>query len=757
MSKSIGVSIAVGAALAPSFANVFGTIDQKIAAKSSKLQALEKRARVSGAADALQKRTMEIQRRYAAGGGKDAVLGAELQKTIGKYRIAQAEAAKYGVRVGQYAGVHAKATAEIAKTATALDRLNRSKALGEKRRELRGRMMDSIGPALAVAAPVKLAVDFESGMADAAKTIDGMRDEAGNLTPAFYEMQEAVKSMGRELPLTHKELASLFAAGGQQGMTSVDELKEFTTMAAQMSVAFGMSTEEAADAIGGYRSAMNLTMPEARSLLDLMNQFANTTSASEKGIADIVRRIGPLGQVGGVAAKPMTALAATLDAMKVAPEVASTGIKNLVLAMTSGAAATKAQKKAFAQIGIKNTAALAEAMQKDGPKAIIGVLEEVNKLPKAKRLSVMQEIFGKESLAAITPLLANLETVKKNLLTTADAAAYEGAMQKEFENRSRTTANALILMSNRVRELGINLGSALLPPLNSLLGVIGPIVSGIAEFAQKNRTLTGIVVGVTAGLVGMKVAMLAAAYGGTFLGGGVLGAAKILGVFVPAMATATSVSQVLAVALKGIGAAMKFAFGPWGLIIGVATLAFGYLWEKFEWFREGVTSLWEGLASVPGLLAEAFGEAIGNMTESIKEFFSGIPILGDAFRGLGKFFGGAGDKLEVKPKAAQAAAVKSIGASVAAAPVVGKSGRPPSSPETQAAPADQAVAAAPQGERAGQPVAPGVQANFSFSINGAPDEEFARGVINALKRRRSDFEGLVSSVVHDQMRVAYGS
>lgn len=95
-------------------------------------------------------------------------------------------------------------------------------------------------------------------------------------------------------------------------------------MAAHMSVAFGMSTEEAADAIGGYRTAMHLSMPETRSMLDLMNQFANTTSATEKGIADVVRRIGPLGNVGGVAAKPMTALAATLDAMKVSPEIAAT-------------------------------------------------------------------------------------------------------------------------------------------------------------------------------------------------------------------------------------------------------------------------------------------------------------------------------------------------------------------------------------------------------------------------------------------------
>ena len=140
----------------------------------------------------------------------------------------------------------------------------------------------------------------------------------------------------------------------------------------------------------------------------------------------------------------MTALAATLDAMKVSPEIAATGIKNLILSLTSGEAATKGQKEAFAKLGI-DTVKLAQQMQKDGPAAIISVLEAVKQLPKAQQLSIMQEIFGKESIAAISPLLDSLDLVKRNLVIASDETLYAGAMQKEFENRSRTTANALII------------------------------------------------------------------------------------------------------------------------------------------------------------------------------------------------------------------------------------------------------------------------------------------------------------------------
>lgn len=758
MSNTFGIGFTIGAALSSTFGSAFSTVEQKIKQTSGQLDALKRKEKAAAHADSMQKRTMELQKQYSAGGGKDKILAAELQRNIGLYRDAQTEAAKYGVKVGEYATAHARASKELAKANSAMERYARQKAGAEKRTELRGRMMDTIGPVLAVGAPVKWAVDFESAMADAAKTIDGMRDSAGKLTPQYYAMEAAIKQMGRTLPLTHTELASLFAAGGQQGLSTLSELQEFTEMSAHMSVAFGMSTEEAADSIGGYRSAMHLTMAEARSMLDLMNQFANTTSASEKGIADIVRRIGPLGAVGGIAAKPMTALAATLDSMKIAPEVAATGIKNLILALTSGSAATKAQKEAFASLGI-SPVQLAKQMQKDGPAAIIKVLEQIRKLPKDQQLSIMQEIFGKESLGAITPLMDSLDEVKKNLVIAADETKYAGAMQQEFSNRSKTTANNLILMGNRVKEAGINIGSVLLPPINTLLGLIGPLVSGVADFAQQHQGLTTVVVGAAAGLIGFRLAAIGVAYAGSFMGGGLLNISKILGIFVPSLASATTASQVLAIGVRGIGTALRFAFGPVGLLIGAAAIGFGYLWEKCDWFREGFLAMWESLKSVPGQLAEAFSGAMGELGESIGQFFSNIPgfsqvrdFFKDSFSGLKNFIG-LGDeekaKVEVKPVVNQAAssqaAASSTSASTSPAANAGAPGATPASASASSAPALPALSGGG-----------GTAVSMSFTLNGMSDSGFAKRVVAALESNRGAFERMISDIVHDQERLAYG-
>lgn len=758
MSNTFGIGFTIGAALSSTFGSAFSTVEQKIKQTSGQLDALKRKEKAAAHADSMQKRTMELQKQYSAGGGKDKILAAELQRSIGLYRDAQTEAAKYGVKVGEYATAHARASKELAKANSAMERYARQKAGAEKRTELRGRMMDTIGPVLAVGAPVKWAVDFESAMADAAKTIDGMRDSAGKLTPQYYAMEAAIKQMGRTLPLTHTELASLFAAGGQQGLSTLSELQEFTEMSAHMSVAFGMSTEEAADSIGGYRSAMHLTMAEARSMLDLMNQFANTTSASEKGIADIVRRIGPLGAVGGIAAKPMTALAATLDSMKIAPEVAATGIKNLILALTSGSAATKAQKEAFASLGI-SPVQLAKQMQKDGPAAIIKVLEQIRKLPKDQQLSIMQEIFGKESLGAITPLMDSLDEVKKNLVIAADETKYAGAMQQEFSNRSKTTANNLILMGNRVKEAGINIGSVLLPPINTLLGLIGPLVSGVAVFAQQHQGLTTVVVGAAAGLIGFRLAAIGVAYAGSFMGGGLLNISKILGIFVPSLASATTASQVLAIGVRGIGTALRFAFGPVGLLIGAAAIGFGYLWEKCDWFREGFLAMWESLKSVPGQLAEAFSGAMGELGESIGQFFSNIPgfsqvrdFFKDSFSGLKNFIG-LGDeekaKVEAKPVVNQADSSQAAASSTSAStPPAANAGAPVAIPASASASSAPALPVLSGGG--------GTAVSMSFTLNGMSDSGFAKRVVAALESNRGAFERMISDIVHDQERLAYG-
>lgn len=724
MAQNFGVGFIIGATVAASVNSAFTTVSNKI--KQTQIQMGKTRQEMStlNKAITLQNQRSSLVDQYRASGGTDAKLHAELQRVSANYVKARQEALKYGASVAEWETQHRKAAATLETLNSKKELLSSMQGEQNKRSMLRQNIVGDVASVMAVAAPVRSAISFESAMADAAKTIDGMRDETGALTPAYYEMEAAVKSLGRELPLTHDQIAALFAAGGQQGLSSGKELREFASMAAQMAVTFGMSNEEAADAIGGYRTALGLSFDDTRSMLDLMNQYANTSSASEKGIADIVRRIGSLGQIAGVSAKPMTALAATLDSMKIAPEVAATGIKNMLLSLTAGSAATKSQREAFAKLGI-DVVKLSRQMQKDGPAAVISVLEAVKQLPEAEQLSIMSQIFGKESIGAIAPLLKNLQLVRQNLEIAGDESQYAGAMQQEFANRSKTTANNLVIMKNRLAEMGITLGSVVLPALNAGLDTLGPYISAIADFAGKHQTLTTVIVGTAAGFM--------------LLGPVVRAGALVYSLFRSVLLGGRAAIAAVTTAQWGLNAA--FSANPIGIAVtAVAALVAGliYLYQTCEPVRAAFDAV--------------FGY-IGNIISSVWQKIKGF---GDTLKSLGKWAGFGGDDEEEAETVNPEAVVPPPKTVVPPLPPV-----PQGTPFALPAPYGSGTAS-PSSSQAGQPVSQGqlpgtpVTANFSFQMNGIPDRDFAERVVQAIQERRSEFEQLLDRIVRDQQRAAYG-
>ena len=789
MAKAFGVAFTIGAKVSSSVSSAFATVEQKIKNSRSEINASARKARTLQKALDLQAKRDEIARKLKATGGTDDKLRKELADIAVKYRQARAEAEAYGVSVRNWRQEHQEAiqTLEVQQERLSLNQSLRSEQ--NTRSNLRGRAMETVVPALAIAAPVGAAVLFESSMADATKTIEGMRAPTGELTQKYYEMETVIKKMGRELPLTHAELASLFAAGGQQGISSNKELKEFATMSAHMSVAFGMSQEAAADAIGGYRSSLGLSMKDTRSMLDLMNQYANTSSATEEDIAEVVKRVGGLGAIAGVSAKPMTALAATLTSMKVAPEVAATSIKNLMIAMNAGEAATKTQTEAFGKLGM-STVQLAKDMQKDAPAAILSVLEAIKKLPKDEQISTMKSIFGSESLAAIGPMLGRLDLVSKNLRIAGNESAYAGAMQAEFANRSKTTANNLVLMGNRVKEVGINIGTAMLPSMNSVIDTVAPMISGFADFASQNQWLVTAVLGTVAAITAFKIATIATMYTVSAARSAYLMYQKTLLIVTTITNSSVTAQRVLAATqaycrtatLRSIAAdalwiskkiAVTAVMGTTSAVMltmaGVQKTVTGATWLLNAALSANPIGLI--ILGIAGLVAGmvllykhcepvriVFDKVFNFIGSKVTWVWDQMRGLADGMKSVGSFLGfGDEEEEETDPhkktekknrKALEVATGVDLGVGIAAS-----SSLPINMPLADAQSQQPlSLQSMPQAQGAS-----GGTVNMNFSLNGISDESFATRVIAGLNTRKSDFESIISNIIHDAERVAYGS
>lgn len=357
----------------------------------------------------------------------------------------------------------------------------------------------------AIAAPfiagVKQAIEFESAMADVRKVVDFDTPEQ------FKQMGDDVVRMSTRLPMAARDIAAIVAAGGQAGIGKSD-LTRFAEDAVKMGIAFDQTAEQSGEMMAKWRTAFRATQDEVVVLADQINYLGNTGPANARQISSIVTRLGPLGEVAGLATRQVAAMGATLAGVGITEEVAATGMKNLALQLTAGASAGKKQQAMWKALRM-DSAEVARGMQEDAQGTILRVLQAINQVDRSKQAAVLQTLFGRESVGAIAPLLTNLDLLRSNFEKVADASEYAGSMEKEYAARAATTANMVQLNINRAYGLGKAIGNVLLPGFNRMGEAFGPVIEGATAMVQANPWLVKAVLGAAVGFTALRIAVMA--------------------------------------------------------------------------------------------------------------------------------------------------------------------------------------------------------------------------------------------------------
>ena len=134
---------------------------------------------------------------------------------------------------------------------------------------------------------VDAAKEYESAMADVAKVVDGLTDEAGNHTQAYTEMSQKILELSTKIPLSATEIAKIIESAGQANIEP-DQLVRFAESAAKKSVAFDTTAEQAGDWMAVWRTSMNMSQDEVEALSDQINYLGNTSSENAQKISSVV-------------------------------------------------------------------------------------------------------------------------------------------------------------------------------------------------------------------------------------------------------------------------------------------------------------------------------------------------------------------------------------------------------------------------------------------------------------------------------------
>lgn len=496
-------------------------------------------------------------------------------------------------------------------------------AFDSAKSNLAGTAMKTAVLAAPLVGATKAAMEFESEMAEIRKVVDFDTPEQ------FKQMGQDILDLSTKMPMAASGIAKIVAAGGQAGIAKED-LLEFAQDAVKMGVAFDLTADQAGDMMAKWRSAFDLNQDGVVALADKINYLGNTTAASAPLISDVVTRIGPLGEIGGVASGEIAALGATMIQTGTKSDVAATGIKNLILGMSIGEKATKSQAAAFQQLGF-DAADMAKRMQTDAKGAILDVFHAIQALPKDQQAGVLKDLFGEESIGAISPLLSKLYLLEDNFNKVSDATKYGGSVDAEYAARCETTANQMYLFKNSMTAVAIEIGSALLPAINSILRSIVPVVVAFANWAKEHQVLIQTMVALAASFAGVLLAarsILAIRAGFRML-------KETANLFFivnkngeTVLRGAATASKLFHAGLNGLGAAFRVAAtgaralamalmaNPIIAIVAViiaVVAAIIYLWNTNEQFRAAIIAIWNNIVS--------FGMSLFS---ALAAFFTGV-------------------------------------------------------------------------------------------------------------------------------------
>ncbi|WP_265017244.1 phage tail tape measure protein [Wolbachia endosymbiont (group A) of Epistrophe grossularia] len=470
----------------------------------------------------------------------------------------------------------------------------------------KSQIIETIGLGLTLAAPVKVAIDFESAMADVKKVVKFVQNDTKDEALKFAK---ELKKLSREIPLSAAELAQIAASGGQLGIDKNDLIK-FTTVVAKMTTAFDMSAEEAGNAIAKISNVYGIKVDGMENVGNIINHLSDNTAAKAKEMVLTLNRIGGNAKQFGLEIDQASSLASAFISLGKQPEKAATAINNFLSKLQTTREQSPEFHDALDEMGT-SIEELEQTIKKNPQEAILQFLETLKKIDDQERAGILMNLFGSGFQDDIALLVGSLDIYKKAIEHLANKEKYNASMQDEFNNRANTTANKLQLLKNAVFEAGMNLGSVMLPTLNYVAGSLKAITERIASFAEKYPTLTTAIMSTLAALISLKVLVVGVGYGITLLG------STIFGLKATILATFSFLSAIVFPAvITGLRAiTLAVMTNPIGLLIASLVAGAAYVLTNWQKVKDFFSSFWKSLI-------EPIGKAFSWMGNTVSSIFA---------------------------------------------------------------------------------------------------------------------------------------
>lgn len=349
------------------------------------------------------------------------------------------------------------------------------------------------------------AIKFEDRLADVAKT-------TGLSGKALEAYGNDVLNLAKITRSSKDDLLTIGVVGGQMAVPT-EQLAKFTEEANKFGVALGSDfsggVEEAITQVAKinklFSDTKGLEISESITRAgSAMNFLSSKGTATAQNMNDFVLRMGAMPEALKPSFQATVALGAMLQELGIDSERGASGVKNL---LTTAAKELPSYAK---QMGLSVKQAQ-DLLATDPSQFLANFSKSLNGLKPdvlAKKLKTFK-VNSLETIAVVGQLSGNTELYTQKLGFATQAFREATSLQEEYNTKNETTAAKIQIAKNNFEAFAIMVGVQLLPVLGELIEKVLPIVQSFMSWVSVNEDLIPLMAIFSAGIIGLKVAMIA--------------------------------------------------------------------------------------------------------------------------------------------------------------------------------------------------------------------------------------------------------
>ena len=352
---------------------------------------------------------------------------------------------------------------------------------------------------------VKSAMDWESAWAGVQKTVDGT-------APQMEALEQGLRSMARELPASHAEIAAVAEAAGQLGIATPNILS-FTRTMINMGEATNLSADEAATSLARFVNITGTSQNKigllGASIVGLGNNFATT----ESEIVAMSMRLAGAGAQANMSEGDILGIATAMSSVGIEAEAGGSAMSQTMKRIGKAVDEGGDSLELFAQVSGMSAQEFSRSWREDPTTALDafitglsgvesqgmttnGVLAELG-------ITGIREADSLLRLSAASEQGADGMSLLADAVQTGNAEFDKGtALIEEASKRYETAESRIAMAKNALVDAGISIGGVVLPAFASLADGVANIAGGFADLpGPVHAVVTGL--GGIAGAAGL--------------------------------------------------------------------------------------------------------------------------------------------------------------------------------------------------------------------------------------------------------------